>query len=45
MLARVLVMALYLCLAVTRQCSVEVVGRIELGFGMEVSFDQYYTGF
>jgi len=28
-----------------KSCSVEVVGRIELVFGMEASFDQSYTVF
>ena len=31
------------CLSVTSRCSLEVVGRIELVFGMEASFDQSYT--
>ena len=39
------VLAIALCLSVTSQCSVEVVGRIELVFGMEASFDQFYTVF
>ena len=43
MLARVLAIALCLCLSVTSQCSIEVVGCIELVFGMAVSFDQSYT--
>jgi len=45
MLARVLAMALCLSVSVsvTSRCSVEVVGRIELVFGMEASFDQSYT--
>ena len=33
------------CLSVTSRCYVEVVGRIELVFGMEASFDQFYTVF
>jgi len=37
MLARVLAMAM--CLSVTSRCSIEVVGRIELVFGMEASFE------
>ena len=39
------VLAMVLCLSVTSRCSVEVVGRIELVFGMEASFDQSYTVF
>jgi len=34
-----------LCLSVTSWCSIEVVGRIELLFGLEASFDQFYTVF
>ena len=53
MLARVLAIALCpsvslcVCLSVTSRCSVKVVGRIELVFDMEASFDQYqsYTVF
>ena len=47
MLARVLAMALCpsVCLSVTSRCSVEVVGRIEMVFGMQASFDQPYTVF
>ena len=47
MLARVLAMALCLsvCLSVTSRCSVEVVGRIEMVFGMDAFFDQPYTVF
>ena len=47
MLAPVLAMALCLsvCMSVTSRCSVEVVGWIELVFGMEASFDQSYTVF
>jgi len=33
------------CLSVTSRCSIEVVGRIELVFGMEASFDQFYAVF
>ena len=33
------------CMSVTSRCSVEVVGRIELVFGMEASFDQSDTVF
>ena len=33
------------CVSVTSRCSVEVVGWIELVFGMEASFDQSYTVF
>jgi len=40
MLARVLAMALCLSVSVTSRCSIEVVGRMELIFGMEASFDQ-----
>jgi len=44
MLARLLAIALCLsvcvCLSVTSRCFVEVVGRIELVFGMKASFDQ-----
>jgi len=36
---------LSVCLSVTSRCSVEVVGRIELVFGMEASLDQSYTVF
>ena len=43
--ARVLAMALCLCLSVISRCSLEVVGRIEPVFGMEASFDQSYTVF
>ena len=43
--ARVLAMALCLCLSVISRCSLEVVGRIEPVFGMEASFDQFYTVF
>ena len=32
-------------LSVTSRCSIEVVGRIELVFGMEASFDQSYAVF
>jgi len=39
------VLAIALCLYVTTRCSVEGVGRIELVFGMEASFDQFYTVF
>jgi len=45
MLARVLAMFLCLCLSVTSRCSVEVIGRIKLVFGMEFFFDQSYTVF
>jgi len=47
MLARVLATALCLsvCLSVTSRCSVEVVGRIGLVFGVRASFDQPYTVF
>jgi len=51
MLAQVLAMTLCLsvsvsvCLSVTSRCSIEVVGRIELVFGIEASFDQFYTVF
>ena len=33
------------CLSVTSRCSIEVVGRIELVFGVDASFDQLYTVF
>jgi len=47
MLAWVLAMALCLsvCLSVASLYSIEVVGRIELVFGMEASFDQSYSVF
>jgi len=47
MLVRLVDMALSLrlCLSVTSRCSIEVVGRIELGFGMEASLYQSYTVF
>jgi len=47
MLAWVLPTAVCLsvCLSVTSRCSIEVVGRIELVFGMEAYFDQSYTVF
>jgi len=51
MLAQVLAITLCLsvsvsvCLSVTSRCSIEVVGRIELVFGIEASFDQFYTMF
>jgi len=45
MLAGVLAMAQCLCLSVTSRCSIEVVGRIELVFGVEASFHQSYTVF
>ena len=55
MLAQVVAMTLCLsvclsvclsfCLSVTSRCSIEVVGRIELVFGIEASFDQFYTVF
>ena len=39
-------MAPCLCQSVTSQCSIEVVGRIKLGFFcVEASFDQSYTVF
>ena len=41
----VLAMGLSVCLSITSRCSVELVGRIELVFGMEASFDQPYTVF
>ena len=52
-IARVLALALCLCLSasvclsvclsVTSRCSIEMDGRIELVFGMQASFDQFYT--
>jgi len=36
-------MTLCLSLSVTSRCSIEVVGRIDLVFGTESSFDQSYT--
>ena len=33
------------CLSVTSWCSVEVVGRIEMVFGVDAFFDQPYTVF
>ena len=36
---------LSVCLSVTSRCSIEVVGRIELEFGVDASFDQFYTVF
>ena len=42
MLARVLAMALSVCLSV---CLSQVVGRIEVVFGTDVSFDQSYIVF
>jgi len=33
------------CLCVASRCSIEVVGRIELVYGKEASFDQSFTVF
>jgi len=49
MLARIQGMApclsLCLCLSVTSRCSIKRYERINLGFGVEASFDQSYTVF
>jgi len=42
-LAPLLAETLCLCLSVTSRCSIEVVARIELVFGMGASFDQSYS--
>jgi len=49
MLARIQAMApclsVCLCLSVTSRCSIKRYERINLGFGVEASFDQSYTVF
>ena len=44
-LAKALCLCLTVCLSVTSRCCVEVVGRFQLVFGAEASFDQSYTVF
>ena len=47
MLARVLAVALSVCLSVClsllSRCSIEMSGQMELGFGVEASFDQSHS--